>query len=93
MPKRELPSLRDEMWLRETRLQDVLRVLNESGETRVAGGAVRNSLLGEPVADIDLATTLLPDDVMRVGQGSRLWRAPHGHRPWHGDSDAQGSGL
>jgi poly(A) polymerase len=54
-------------WLKEPRLQDVMRVITRAGgEVRVAGGAVRNSLLGEPISDVDLATTLLPDDVMRV---------------------------
>jgi poly(A) polymerase len=63
MSGRDLPSLAQETWLNEPRLQDVLRVLNKSGETRVAGGAVRNALLGVPVADVDLATTLLPERV------------------------------
>lgn len=33
------------------------------GATRVVGGAVRDGLLGVDVADIDLATALLPDEV------------------------------
>jgi poly(A) polymerase len=68
MPKRELPSLAGEAWLKEPRLQNVLRVLNTEGEARVAGGAVRNALLGVPVADVDLATTLLPDRVMEISK-------------------------
>lgn len=68
MRKRELPSLYSERWLRDTRLQEVLRVLNEYGETRVAGGAVRNALLGVAVADVDLATVLLPEEVMRLSK-------------------------
>ena len=44
-----------------------MRVITEAGgEVRVAGGAIRNSLLGEPISDVDLATTMLPEDVMRV---------------------------
>jgi poly(A) polymerase len=70
MPKRELPSLAGESWLNEPRLQNVLRVLNTDGETRVAGGAVRNALLGVPVADVDIATTLLPDQVMRISKSA-----------------------
>lgn len=41
-------------------------------ETRLVGGCVRDALLGSPSADIDLATTLLPDAVMdaaRKAQG------------------------
>jgi poly(A) polymerase len=82
MPKREFPSLADEAWLKEPRLQNVLRVLNSDGETRVAGGAVRNALLGVPVADVDIATTLLPDQVMRIsksaGFGVHLTGIEHG---------------
>jgi poly(A) polymerase len=70
MPKHELPSLAGELWLNEPRLQNVLRVLNTDGETRVAGGAVRNSLLGAPVADVDLATTLLPEQVMQISKAA-----------------------
>jgi len=35
-----------------------------SGAMRWVGGAVRDTLLGQPVADIDAATTLVPRDVM-----------------------------
>ena len=78
MPKHELPSLASEAWLNETRLQDVLRVLNIGGETRVAGGAVRNALLGVPVADIDLATTLLPHEVTRISKSAGFGVHPTG---------------
>ena len=40
------------------------------GETRINGGAVRNALLGEPVTEVDLSTTLLPDDVTRCLEGA-----------------------
>lgn len=62
----ELPSLADEEWLTDRSLQSVLSLLNaDGGEARVAGGAVRNALLGVPVADVDLATTLTPHEVVR----------------------------
>jgi poly(A) polymerase len=62
-----LPNLSNAAWLSETRLQQVMAVITRGGgEVRVAGGAVRNALLGEPIADVDLATTMLPQDVMRV---------------------------
>jgi len=41
-------------------------LLDRDGEeARVVGGAVRNALLGLPVAEVDVATTALPDEVMR----------------------------
>ena len=54
-------------WLATPGLLKTLNLLCENGgEARVAGGAVRNALLGEPVADVDIATTLEPDDVTQV---------------------------
>ncbi len=46
---------------------DVVRaVFAALGEdnARIVGGAVRNAILGEPVADIDFATTLVPEEAM-----------------------------
>ena len=45
------------------RLLDVMNGVGE--ETRVAGGAVRNAMLGLPPDDIDCATTALPEETMR----------------------------
>jgi poly(A) polymerase len=45
---------------------ETLRVMEAiGGEGRFVGGCVRNALLGAPVADIDIATPLLPAEVMR----------------------------
>jgi poly(A) polymerase len=41
----------------------VARILDALPTARVVGGAVRDALAGRPVADIDLATPLLPADV------------------------------
>ncbi|SFL80324.1 CCA tRNA nucleotidyltransferase [Methylobacterium pseudosasicola] len=38
------------------------------GETRLVGGCVRDALLGKPSADIDLATTLLPEAVIAAAR-------------------------
>ena len=62
----DLPSLAGESWLRDHRLQSLLALLNDGGgEARVAGGAVRNALLGVAVADVDVATTVPPQEVVR----------------------------
>lgn len=37
----------------------------EQGQVRYVGGAVRDALLGLPLSDLDLATSLLPDEVAR----------------------------
>ena len=76
---KSLPSLRRAAWLNEPRLQKVMAVLARGGgEVRVAGGAVRNALLGVPIADVDLATTMLPQDVMRVCKAAGLGVHPTG---------------
>src|SRR5262245_66572919 len=61
-----LPSLAGAAWLGDPSLQRVLAALaGTGGEARIAGGAVRNALLGEAVGDIDIATTLSPAEVMK----------------------------
>jgi poly(A) polymerase/tRNA nucleotidyltransferase (CCA-adding enzyme) len=57
----------------------VLALLNADGEeARVAGGAVRNALLGLPVGDIDIATTALPDEVIRRAKAAHIKSVPTG---------------
>ncbi|CAN7337192.1 CCA tRNA nucleotidyltransferase [Phyllobacterium sp. LjRoot231] len=53
-------------WLKESSVQKLLAVLAAEGEAaRVVGGAVRNTLLGQEVSDIDIATTCLPEETLR----------------------------
>ncbi|WP_100964144.1 CCA tRNA nucleotidyltransferase [Bosea sp. FBZP-16] len=57
----------------------LLSALNRDGEeARIVGGAVRNALLGEPVADIDVATTWLPDETMRRVRAAGFKAVPTG---------------
>ena len=71
-------STRNLGWLEAPALQRLLAVLNEEGEARVAGGAVRNALMGEPVADVDVATTLVPQAVARAARGAGFKVVPTG---------------
>ncbi|MDQ0473621.1 CCA tRNA nucleotidyltransferase [Labrys wisconsinensis] len=53
-------------WLAQPPLSTVLAALDHDGEeARVVGGAVRNALLDEQVADWDIATTATPDVVVQ----------------------------
>ena len=71
--------LDDAPWLRSAPLATVIKSLSMgAGEVRVVGGAVRNALLGHPIADIDLATILLPDEVMKRARLSGLGVHPTG---------------
>ena len=66
-------------WLKDEDLQAVLSALNaEDGATRIVGGAVRNALFGEPVGDIDLATILVPAEVIKRAKAAGLKTAPTG---------------
>jgi poly(A) polymerase len=67
-------------WLDEKPLSRLLDVLDASGEeARVVGGAVRNALLGLPRGEIiDLATTALPDEVVRRAKGAGFNPVPTG---------------
>jgi poly(A) polymerase len=53
-------------WLTTGGLPRLLSVLDRDGEeARVVGGAVRNALLGMPIAEVDVATTAVPDEVVK----------------------------
>jgi len=56
----------DVPWLNDPGLQRLLALLGAHGEeARIVGGAIRNTLLGQPVTDIDIATTSEPAETMR----------------------------
>jgi poly(A) polymerase len=58
--------LADAAWLAHGEAARLLALLNrDDEEARVVGGAVRNALLGLPVVEIDIATTAVPEEVMR----------------------------
>ncbi|WP_083656655.1 CCA tRNA nucleotidyltransferase [Mongoliimonas terrestris] len=50
----------------------------EGTRVRAVGGAVRNTLLGAPVADVDLATDALPETVMARAAAAGLKAIPTG---------------
>ena len=69
----------DAPWLKSGAAARVLALLNGDGEeARVVGGAVRNALLKIPTGDIDIATTALPDEVVRRAKVPASSRVPTG---------------
>jgi poly(A) polymerase len=57
----------------------ILALLDSGGEeARVVGGAVRNALLHEPLGDIDIATTTLPEEVVRRVEAAGCKAVPTG---------------
>jgi poly(A) polymerase len=66
-------------WLREGALATLLALLDSGGEeARVVGGAVRNTLLAEPVGDVDIATTATPQEVIARVEAAGFKAVPTG---------------
>ncbi len=74
-----MTTVAGETWFADAALGKVLALLNsDGGEARIVGGAVRNSLMGLDVADIDIATTLLPDAVVARAKAAGIKAVPTG---------------
>ena len=71
-PARRIPIPR---WLDAP---SITRLLDLLGEARFVGGAVRDTLLGRDVGDLDLATPLTPDAVMRRLEAGHIKVVPTG---------------
>jgi tRNA nucleotidyltransferase/poly(A) polymerase len=71
--------LSDAPWLASGPAARVLALLNgQAEEARVVGGAVRNALMNLPIGDIDIATTALPDEVVRRARAAGIKSVPTG---------------
>ncbi|ADZ69593.1 CCA tRNA nucleotidyltransferase [Polymorphum gilvum] len=85
-------SLSDAPWLTAQSIQQVFEALEQDGdEARAVGGAVRNTLLGVPVADVDIATTAEPATVMKRALAHGLKPVPTGID--HGTVTVVSSGI
>ncbi|HEY1636952.1 MAG TPA: CCA tRNA nucleotidyltransferase [Rhizomicrobium sp.] len=68
-----------EPWMTEPETRVVLDALTKDGSgARFVGGVVRNALLHRPVSDIDIATPLVPEEVIRRLQAADLGAVPTG---------------
>lgn len=66
-------------WLNDDASQKVCKLLADAGhQAWFVGGCVRNELLGEPVADLDLSTDALPDVVMQLAKTAKIKAIPTG---------------
>jgi poly(A) polymerase len=78
-------------WMSRPETRAVMAALTaEGGEARFVGGAVRNALLGEAVSDVDIATPLLPQEVVQRLTRAGLAAVPTGIA--HGTITAVSSG-
>jgi poly(A) polymerase len=71
-------TLPDTEWRHRAGLDALIDALGGGGEARFVGGAVRDALLGLPVADIDVATRHAPDEVVRRLRRSGIKAVPTG---------------
>lgn len=71
----------DQPWLSAPATRAVMAALEAAGGpdcARFVGGCVRNALIGAPVADIDIATTLKPEETDRAIRAAGLKAVPTG---------------
>jgi poly(A) polymerase len=81
-------------WLTDPAPQAVLGMLAAGGHRAlVVGGCVRNALLGEPVADVDIATDAAPERVVALAEGAGLRAVPTGIAHGTVTVVAQGTGF
>ena len=67
-------------WLKAKETQALIAALDAArpGGSRFVGGCVRNTLMGREVDDIDIATQLTPDVVVKVSQAAGFAAHPTG---------------
>jgi len=73
--------LQNQPWLTASSTRAVMAALEAAGGpgcARFVGGCVRNALIGQPVADVDIATTLTPEDADRAIRLAGLKSVPTG---------------
>ncbi|MEM1272319.1 MAG: CCA tRNA nucleotidyltransferase [Pseudomonadota bacterium] len=69
----------DAPWLSEAGPRTVMEILAQAGhQAFFVGGCVRNTVLGAPVSDIDIATSALPDEVAELAQAAQIKAVPTG---------------
>ncbi len=76
-----MTRLDDQPWLTAPQTRAVIAALEAAGGpgcARFVGGCVRNALIGRPVDDIDIATTLAPEAVMAAVKSAGLKAVPTG---------------
>ncbi|MDX1043555.1 CCA tRNA nucleotidyltransferase [Sinorhizobium medicae] len=74
-----MTSIAAEPWFQAPQLRRIFDLLNaDGGEVRIVGGAIRNSLMGLPAGDVDLATTWHPEDVIQRARGAGIKSVPTG---------------
>ncbi|GAA0630434.1 CCA tRNA nucleotidyltransferase [Brevundimonas kwangchunensis] len=76
-----MTRLTDQAWLNDPATRAVVAALEAAGGpgcSRFVGGCVRNALMGRPIDDIDIATTLKPEQTEKAIRVAGLKAVPTG---------------
>lgn len=69
----------DKIWKFDRTVHDIFEFLGgDEGVTRIVGGAVRDALLGRRVADVDFATSMVPEQVIKTAESAGIRVVPTG---------------
>jgi tRNA nucleotidyltransferase/poly(A) polymerase len=78
-PSQTPHSVADAEWFRRPQLRAIFAALNRDGhEACIVGGALRNTLMGLPVGDVDFAATATPEEIIRFAGDAGLKPVPTG---------------
>ena len=59
-------------------LNTIFQALNENGNLRIVGGAIRDLLLDKKIGDIDLACTNMPEKTINILESNKIKAIPTG---------------
>lgn len=68
---------KEHSWMRTDGVKVIMKALPD-GTARFVGGCVRNSLMGEPIGDIDIATQLVPREAEAALKAAGIKTVPTG---------------
>jgi len=75
----QVPRIAPQPWMTAPQTRKVLKALKAGdAPARFVGGAVRDALLGRPVADVDIATPAPPETVLALLKKARIKAVPTG---------------
>ena len=66
-------------WVKDPDTKKITKMFIDKGyKIYFVGGCVRDSILGNPVTDIDMSTTALPDQITQIAKANNLRAIPTG---------------
>ena len=73
----------DKAWKSDPALKALVQSLESAGGVAyLVGGCVRNTILGKPFTDIDIATDLLPEQVVSISKKQTKAKSKFFTDPW-----------